>query len=264
MPSDAPRPSSPPTWLNRTHLPSWAGGLVEEAGPVTFLGTRRARPWSVPDGGRAGLFTTVGYHLGNGPNPLEVAVATSSKRPNEADVRILRKRRRGNIPSRCCSSSPTRPAQASVCRRAARPARSRPSTRTATRASSNGSPSQPSASPTGTPRPASSRPQSVAIWNCPLTAHPCPLAASTLGGDGDPATDAPLGAEPGDLRARHLRWGWPSPLPSRHHSGTFAGPFSVTRSGTPWCRRSWQADRRICADPGGGRAAEPTPTVTLE
>lgn len=66
---------------------------------MTFLGARRARPWSVTDGGRAGLFTTVGYHLGNGPNPLEVAVATSSKRPTEADVRILWKRRRGNTPS---------------------------------------------------------------------------------------------------------------------------------------------------------------------
>lgn len=60
---------------------------------------RRARPWDIPEGGRPNLFHSEGYHLGQGNPPLEVAYATAEKKPTEADVRNLWKRRRGNTPS---------------------------------------------------------------------------------------------------------------------------------------------------------------------
>lgn len=65
---------------------------------MPVLSKRRPRPWSIPAGGK-GSFTPAGYHLGAGRNPIEVAVATSTGRPTEADVRNLWKRRRGNQPS---------------------------------------------------------------------------------------------------------------------------------------------------------------------
>lgn len=65
---------------------------------MAFLSGRPPRPWAVPDGGRAN-FTAAGYHLGKGNPPLEVAVVTTDRKPNEGDVRNLWKRRRGNTPS---------------------------------------------------------------------------------------------------------------------------------------------------------------------
>lgn len=45
------------------------------------------------------MFTALGYHLGRGSTPLEVAAAASPSRPTESDVRNLWKRRKGNQPS---------------------------------------------------------------------------------------------------------------------------------------------------------------------
>jgi hypothetical protein len=65
---------------------------------VPILTDRKPRPWTIPQGGK-GIFTAVGYHLGRGSTPLEVAAATSPSRPTESDVRNLWKRRKGNQPS---------------------------------------------------------------------------------------------------------------------------------------------------------------------
>jgi len=65
---------------------------------VPVLTDRKPRPWSIPQGGR-GSFTAIGYYLGKGGTPLEVAVATAPSRPTESDVRNLWKRRKSNQPS---------------------------------------------------------------------------------------------------------------------------------------------------------------------
>ena len=65
---------------------------------MPILTDRKPRPWTIPQGGKD-IFTAVGYHLGRGNTPLEVAAATSPSRPTESDVRNLWKRRKGNQPS---------------------------------------------------------------------------------------------------------------------------------------------------------------------
>lgn len=62
---------------------------------MTVLADRKPRPWTIPHGGK-GTFTAVGYHLGKGSTPLEVATASAPARPTESDVRNLWKRRKGN------------------------------------------------------------------------------------------------------------------------------------------------------------------------
>lgn len=64
-----------------------------------FLGDHEGPiPWQLPEGGR-GTFETSNLFLGQGPNGLEVAVASSKSRPNASDVRQLWKRRKGNRPA---------------------------------------------------------------------------------------------------------------------------------------------------------------------
>jgi hypothetical protein len=65
----------------------------------SFLeGRLGGRPWTVPEGAR-GDFRPTKLHLGLGANPLEVAVAEATARPNVTDVRRLWERRHGNRPS---------------------------------------------------------------------------------------------------------------------------------------------------------------------
>lgn len=64
-----------------------------------FLGDHEGPiPWQLPEGGR-GAFEASNLFLGQGPNGLEVAVASSRSRPNASDVRQLWKRRKGNRPA---------------------------------------------------------------------------------------------------------------------------------------------------------------------
>lgn len=61
------------------------GFLADRPGPI---------PWEIPGGGRA-RFRSSELFLGQGSNPLEVAVATAEAEPNVSDVRQLWKRRHG-------------------------------------------------------------------------------------------------------------------------------------------------------------------------
>jgi hypothetical protein len=64
-----------------------------------FLALRAdIRPWSLPDGGYAGL-QPVGLYLGEGPAPLEVVVATGLRTPSPSQLRQLWQARHGNTPS---------------------------------------------------------------------------------------------------------------------------------------------------------------------
>ncbi|MPZ53469.1 MAG: hypothetical protein GEU79_12180 [Acidimicrobiia bacterium] len=63
--------------------------LSDQPGPI---------PWQIPDGGR-GKFEPVNLFLGQGSNPLEVAIAVGSSKPNVSDVRQLWKRRKSGRPA---------------------------------------------------------------------------------------------------------------------------------------------------------------------
>lgn len=66
---------------------------------MTILTEKKPRPWQIPEGAGKGRFASAGYYLGSGSTALEVAIATTSARPTEGDVRSLWKRRKANTPS---------------------------------------------------------------------------------------------------------------------------------------------------------------------
>lgn len=65
---------------------------------MPILTDKKPRPWQIADGEKTKL-TAEGYFLGRGSTPLEVALASSSTRPTEAEVRSVWKKRKGNTPS---------------------------------------------------------------------------------------------------------------------------------------------------------------------
>lgn len=65
----------------------------------TFLeGVAGKRPWQIEGRGLSD-FEAVGYLLGPGANPLEVAVASGTRRPTLTEVRTIWNKRHGNTPS---------------------------------------------------------------------------------------------------------------------------------------------------------------------